>query len=73
MLQPTCKASRLVERLQELIEKHGDLPVYTDDADTSWRLPIGLVYKPANEAEEWCERFEVKSEYHGRPSGDLSA
>ena len=71
-LAKTCTASQLVARLQSLIAMHGDLPVYARDTDTRWRLPIGLMHKPANEAEEWPERLEIKTNYHGRPDGDLA-
>jgi hypothetical protein len=68
---PTCKASVLVKRLQEFINTHGDLPIYVDDPDTHWRLPIGLVFRPTRENEGLPNRFEIKTEYHRRPKGDL--
>lgn len=71
VLETTCTATQLIERLRQLVEQHGDLSVYADDADTGWRLPIGLVYKPADEGEEWPERLEIKTDYHGRPKGDF--
>ncbi len=67
----TGTAAQLIARLQELVREHGDLPVYADDPDTGWRLPIGVVHRPASEKEEWPERIEIKSEYDGRPKGDL--
>jgi hypothetical protein len=69
-LLPTFKASQLVSRLQELIEQHGDLPVYADDADTSWRLPIGILFKPVVPIEGWPDRFEIKTTYDNKqPKG----
>lgn len=70
-MEQTCTATQLIDRLQQLVEQHGDLPVYADDADTGWRLPIGLTHKPAYAAEEWPERLEIKTDYNGRPKGDL--
>mgnify|MGYP000902554601 CR=1 FL=1 len=70
-LEKTCTATQLIERLRQLVEQHGDIPVYADDADTGWRLPIGLVHKPADADEEWPERLEIKTDYHGRPKGDF--
>jgi hypothetical protein len=70
-LENTCTATQLIEALRKLVEQHGDLPVYARDADTQWRLPIGVMHKPANEAEEWPDRMEIRTEYHGRPDGDL--
>jgi|GEM_PF-6950479 len=71
-LDKTCTATQLTEALRKLIEQYGDLPVYSDDPDTLWLLPIGLIHKPANESEEWPERLEIKTDYHGRPDGDLA-
>ena len=70
-LDKTCSASQLVARLQELIAKHGDLPVYARDADTQWRLPIGLMFREAQPADERPARFEVCTDYHFRPRGDF--
>lgn len=70
-LEQTCTATQLIERLRQLVEQHGDLPVYADDADTNWRLPIGLTHKPADAAEKFPERLEIKTAYYGRPEGDL--
>lgn len=66
-LEKTCTASQLVTRLQELIEKHGDLPVYARDADTHWRLPIGLMFRDKQPTEERPARFEVTTEYNDTP------
>jgi hypothetical protein len=71
MMEQTCTASKLVMRLRELIEKHGDLPVYARDPDTHWRLPVGLRFRDAQPEEERPARFEIESEYHFRPRGDL--
>jgi hypothetical protein len=70
-LTKTCTASQLVARLQELIARHGDLPVYARDADTRWRLPIGLMFREAQPEEERPARFEVCTDYHDRPRGDF--
>lgn len=71
MPEPTCLASQLIEKLQGLIERHGDVPVYAHDPDTDRRLPIGLVYGAADAEEELPERLEITSDYYGRPLGDL--
>jgi hypothetical protein len=70
-IDKTCKASQLVERLQKLIAQYGDLPVYAVDADTQWVLPIGLVFSREELIEKWPARFEIISEYYGRPEGDF--
>lgn len=71
MLEKTVTLSDLIQRLQEYRDKYGDLPVYARDADTRWRLPIGVVYRTENKAEEWPERVEIRTDYHGRPKGDF--
>lgn len=38
--KPTMLASELVAALQKAIAERGDLPVYLDDPDTCWPLPI---------------------------------
>ena len=68
----TCTASQLVARLQKLIVKYGDLPVYALDLDTEWRLPIGLVFRKAQVVEQRPKRFEVTTDYYGRPRGDVA-
>lgn len=76
-LDNTCTATGLIARLQELVAKHGDLPVYAHDPDTGNRMAIGLMYEPADPPgewpEDWPERFEIKTDYNGRPTGDLAA
>jgi hypothetical protein len=71
MLEPTCAASQLIDALRAHIEAHGDVPVYSDDPDTDMRLPLGLVFRPADAANGWPARLEVKTRYEGRPTGDL--
>lgn len=63
------KASEVIKTIQSLIDEYGDLPLCADDADTSWRMRIGIVFKPADEVEEWPDRFEIKTEYHSMPKG----
>lgn len=70
-LDKTCVASQFVTRLQALIAQHGDLPVYARDADTQWRLPIGLMFREAQPADERPARFEITTEYFGRPRADF--
>lgn len=70
-LDKTCTASQLVARLQSLIAMHGDLPVYARDADTRWRLPIGLMFREAQPDNDRQERFEITTDYHGRPRADF--
>lgn len=65
------KASDVINALERLIEKYGDLPVCADDPDTSWRMPIGIVHKADDKIEEWPERFEVKTDYHSEPKGKI--
>lgn len=72
-MERTCSASQLVARLQDLIAKHGDLPVYARDADTGFRLPIGLMFRGAQPDEERPARFEICTDYHERPRGDFEA
>lgn len=61
------KASEVITVLNDLIEKHGDLPICVDDPDTSWRLRMGIVYREKNISEGYQERFEIKTEFHGDP------
>jgi len=63
------KASMAVKALEKLIAEYGDLPICADDPDTSYRLPIGIVFKPADKIEGWPARFEIKTEYHYDPKG----
>jgi len=70
-LDKTCSATQLVARLQDLIAKHGDLPVYARDADTEWRLPIGLMFREAQPEDDRQARFEVCTDYYRRPRGDI--
>ena len=63
------KASKVIEAIQKLIDKHGDLPLCADDPDTSWRMQIGVVHRPENVDEDWPERFEIKTDYHHDPKG----
>lgn len=71
MLKPTIKASELIDRLKMLVEEHGDLPVYADDADTGWRLPAGIVHRKEKTEEGWPERLEIKTDYYGEPEGGV--
>jgi len=71
-LKRTCTASQLMARLQQFVAEYGDLPVYADDADTGWILPIGLRYSPAHDWDEQPERFEITTSYSDRPDGDLA-
>jgi hypothetical protein len=70
-LDRTCTASQLVARLQALIAEHGDLPVYARDADTHWRLPIGLMFRAEQPQEERPARFEITTDYNERPRSDF--
>lgn len=70
-LAKTCTASQLVTRLQSLIAMHGDLPVYARDADTGWRLPIGLMFREAQPDDDRQARFEITTDYHERPRADF--
>lgn len=70
-LDKTCTASQLVARLQSLIAMHGDLPVYARDADTRWRLPIGLMFREAQPEDDRQARFEITTDYHERPRADF--
>lgn len=66
-LGKTCTASQLVARLQALIAQHGDLMVYARDADTEWRLPIGLMFREAQEKFARPARFEITTDYYRLP------
>lgn len=68
----TCLASELLEALRLHIERFGDRPVYAHDPDTDWRLPIGLVARSPDSEKELPARFEITSDYHARPEGDLA-
>ena len=62
------KASDVIKHLQAMIEKYGDLSVIADDADTRWRLSIGIAFREGG----GCElpgRFEIKTDYHSDPDG----
>lgn len=72
MLEPTCTASQLLAALRELIEAHGDLPVYARDPDTDQRLPVGLEFREADAGEQWPARLELRTDYNFRPAGDLA-
>ena len=65
------KASNVIAALQALIEKHGDLPVCVNDADTQFRLAPGIIFSPAgiDYGEEYPDRIEITSYYHGLPEG----
>lgn len=67
----TCAASQLIDRLREMVDQHGDLPVYLRDPDTDYLLPIGLLHKREDAVEEWPARLEIRSTYGGRPDGDF--
>lgn len=70
-MDKTCSASQLIARLQNLIDQHGDLPVYARDADTKWRLPIGLMFRDAQPNDGRVARFEITTSYHYRPQSDF--
>lgn len=72
MLEPTCKASQLLAAVSARIEAHGDLPVYARDPDTDMRLPLGLVFCPADPAEGWPARLELTTDYNRPPPGALA-
>jgi hypothetical protein len=72
MLEPTCKASQLIAALHAMIEQRGDLPVYARDPDTDLRLPLGLVFAQADNAEGWPERLELTTDYNRPPPGALA-
>ena len=63
------KASKVIAALQALIEKHGDLPVCVDDADTSRCLAVGVVFSRENSVYGLPDRIEITSEYHELPKG----
>lgn len=67
----TCSALQLIAELQRLVSEHGDLPVFVRDADTSYRLPLGLMFREAQPLEDRPKRFEICSEYFVRPRGDF--
>jgi len=69
----TYRASEVVALLQKLIAEHGDLPVVAKDADTGWRLEIGITHKPAKPVAEYPERIEIRTDYHSRPEGAKSS
>jgi hypothetical protein len=65
----TCMASELIKRLNKLVATYGDLPVYVNDPDTQWRLPVGLTYQAVEDS--FPDRLEIKASYYGRPEGDI--
>lgn len=48
MTQRIKLASELVTAMQAAIQEHGDLPIYLDDPDTGWVMP--LIFDPAGKA-----------------------
>lgn len=48
MTQKIKLASELVAALQAAIQEHGDLPIYLDDPDTGWAMP--LIFDPTGKA-----------------------
>ena len=68
----TYRASELVKTLQELISRHGDLPVVAKDPDTGWRMEIGIVHKSVKPKEQYPEHLEIRTDYHSRPQGARS-
>lgn len=65
----TCTTTQLIAGLQKQLRERGDLPVYLDDPDTNWVLPIGIMFREADEYDP--ARLEITSGYYGRPEGDL--
>jgi len=63
------KASDVINHLERLIARHGDLKICADDPDTDYRMEIGIVHKNFNRIEGWPERFEIKTDYHCSPKG----
>ena len=63
-----AKASKVIAALQALIEKHGDLPVCVDDADTGWRLALGAEFHKEG-PDGLPSRIEIRADYHGLPEG----
>jgi len=58
------KASQVIKAIQDIIDKHGDLPMVLDDPDTNWLLPIGVEVQEDNEV----NRIKITSCYSGEPS-----
>lgn len=65
-----CLASQLAARLLSLIAEHGDIPVMARDADTQWRMPVGLVYRAKDDSGP--ERLEIRTDYYGEPRGYIA-
>ena len=59
------KISEVISGLQELLEKHGDLPVCLMDNDTGWLMPIWARYNSQYELEEsdGLEIITIESSY----------
>lgn len=58
---PTCTATQLIQRLQALVDAHGDGPIYVEDAETGWLLAVGVTGDR--------EGFLLTSSYHQEPDG----
>lgn len=64
------KASSVIKAIQSLIDEHGDLPFYLEDADTGWMMKIG-VYQTINEYPDGNKCFAANADYSGQPEGEV--
>lgn len=58
----TFMATEVIARLEAMVTKYGDQPVFLRDPDTSWRLPIGLKFRDKDRDHDF-KRFEICADY----------
>ena len=57
------KASEVIEEIQSLIDKHGDLPCALADLDTQWILPIEVMFSEENKDQDGRDMILITSSY----------
>jgi len=73
-----ARARDLVEALLDLIDKHGDLPIFLDDPDTGWIMDVGVektAITPYSLNDLGLKTGDcyiaITSSYSGKPDGAL--
>jgi hypothetical protein len=69
-LEKTCKASKLIEKLQSIVSNKGDIDVYLRDPDTDWLMALSVEYCEADD--EGQERIEMIGGCSGRSDCDCA-
>lgn len=52
--------TELIQRLQEIVDREGDLPVYYDDDEAEEQLLIGMIIEPADLTPKVLRRWQRK-------------